>query len=99
MSRVAFQEKAVGESKILTFDFLSHLAVGESISTASVSTAVYSGTDGSPSSLVSGGATISGSKVTQKIVGGVAGVVYLVTCSVTTSAGQELCYSGYQAIL
>ena len=99
MNRATFSGKFVSETKTLTFDFLSLLAIGESISTASVSAAVYSGTDSSPSSLISGSATITGSKVTQKITGGVVGVVYLVTCSVTTSTWQALTYSGYQVVL
>lgn len=99
MNRVTFQGKFISETKTLIFDFLSLLALGESISTTSVSAAVYSGTDSSPSSLISGAAAVSGSKVTQKITGGVVGVVYLVTCSVTTSTGQTLKQSGYQVVL
>ena len=99
MSRVVFGGKLLGETKSLVFDFLSSLALGETLSTASVAAIVYSGTDASPSSLISGSATISGSQVTQKITGGVLGVTYLLTCTVTTSAGQTLLLSGFTTIV
>ena len=59
MNRANFSGKFVSETKTLTFDFLSLLAIGESISTASGSAAVYSGTDSSPSALISGSASYS----------------------------------------
>lgn len=99
MSRVVFGGKSLGETKSLVFDFLSLIALGETLSTASVAAVVYSGTDASPSSLISGSAAISGSQVTQKITGGVLGVTYLLTCTVTTSAGQTLLLSGFTTIV
>lgn len=99
MSRVVFGGKSLGETKNCVFDFLSLIALGETLSTASVAAVVYSGTDASPSSLISGSATISGSQVTQKITGGVLGVTYLLTCTVTTSAGQTLLLSGFTTIV
>ena len=98
MIRLAFREKSVAETQTLTFDFLSLLALGESISSASTSAAVYSGTDSTPAALISGATTIAGSKVTQKVVGGVAGVMYTITCTATTSAGQVLAQSGYLVV-
>ena len=98
MSRVVFGGKLLGETKSLVFDFLSLIALGETLSTASVAAITYSGTDASPSAIISGSAAISGSQVTQKITGGVLGVTYSLTCTVTTSAGQTLNLMGFVTI-
>lgn len=93
--RVTFAGKYVGETLRLSFDFTSQLAVGETLSSASVACTVWSGTDPSPGGLVSGSASISGAIVTQGITGGLLGVVYELACSVTTSLGQTLQITGY----
>lgn len=98
-SRVDLPAKLVGESANYQFDFSSRLAVGETLSTAVVTASTYSGTDASPSSLVSGSASISGAVVTQKIVAGTLGVLYELLCTVTTSAGQTLLLAGFLAVL
>lgn len=99
MSRVIFEGKLSGETVIETFDFTSRLSTAETISTAAVTATVYSGTDASPSSIVSGSATISGQKVTQKITAGTLGVTYLLLCTITTSLSQTLLLSGYLVIV
>lgn len=99
MSRLTLEPKYAAEVKKQVFDFASVLAVGETISTQTVTAAVYSGTDASPSALISGSATASGTKVTQTITGGLAGVVYTITCSITTSLSQTLRLMGYLTIL
>lgn len=99
MSRVTLEGKTVGESALTPFDFLSRLASGETISTASVTATVYSGTDASPSSIINGSATISGSKAIQMVVGGVLGVTYLLKCTVTTSLGQTRQLMGFLVII
>lgn len=98
MSRAVFGGKLLGETKNLVFDFLSQIALGETISSASVTATVYSGTDATPSSLISGSASISGSQVTQKVTGGVLGVTYNLTCTAITSAGQTLSISGFLTV-
>jgi hypothetical protein len=60
---------------------------------------VFSGTDASPSAIVSGSTTISGTTVTQKITAGVTGVIYDVLCTVTTSLGQTLQQDGLLAVI
>lgn len=99
MSRVVLEPKFDGETKTYEFDFASDLATAETISTQSVVATVYSGTDGSPSSIISGSATASGSVVSQKITAGVLGVIYKLLCTVTTSASQTLERSGYLAVI
>ena len=98
MSNVLFREKAVAETQTLVFDFASILAPGESISSASTSAAVYSGVDGSPAAIISGGSSISGTKISQKVTGGVAGVVYKLTCLAATTGGNTVELSGFLGI-
>lgn len=88
--RTELPPKNVGETRTYTFDFSADLAVGETISTQAVTAAVYSGTDAAPTNIVSGVASASGGSVSQKITGGVLGVIYELTCQITTSASQIL---------
>jgi len=88
--RVTFDAKLAGETIIETFDFTSRLGLSETISTAVTTATTYSGTDATPSALISGSATISGKTVTQKITAGTLGVVYLLKCEITTSLSQTL---------
>jgi hypothetical protein len=86
----AFSYKFTTEDKPLSFDFSQMLATGETISTASCSALVIDGTDASPSSLLSGSATISGTKVYQRVHNGTAGVTYRLVMTITTSASNTL---------
>lgn len=90
----------VTETRLLTFTFGGELAVGETISSAAVTAAVYSGTDATPSSVISGAASISGTNVTQLISGpgGEVGVTYALTCLAVTSLGQTVALMGYLVI-
>lgn len=97
--RVELQPKLVGATQTYQFDFASLLAQGETISTQTVAATVYSGTDASPSSIISGSATASGTIVSQKITAGTLGVIYQLKCTITTSASQTLVLTGYLAII
>jgi hypothetical protein len=82
------------------FDFISSLAVGELITSQSVIATVYSGNDPNPSALISGTAAVQNvTQVIQLITGGVLGVIYDLTCEITTSLGQTLNMHAYQAII
>lgn len=98
MSKIILRPKHAAETRSEVFDFTSRLALGETISSASTGCAVYSGTDASPSSVVSGPASISGAQVTQLITGGTLGVTYLLTCTALTSAGQTLGLEGFLVV-
>lgn len=98
-SRVILEAKYLAETKKYEFDFASMLAVGETISTQTCTATVYSGTDASPSSIISGSATASGTVVTQAITAGVLGVIYEITCTITTSASQTLVLTGFLSIV
>ena len=95
---VTFPAKLEGETVALEFDFASRLGEGETISSASVACVVYSGVDSTPTSLLSGADSTSGSVVTQRVTGGEAGTIYLLSCSAVTSASQTLFLQGLLAI-
>lgn len=99
MSRIIFPGKASSETFIATFNFVSRLSAAETISTASVAATVYSGTDATPSAIVSGSATISGKTVTQSITAGTEGVTYKLVCTITTSLSQTLQLSAFLTIV
>lgn len=96
--RTLFEPKAPTSSFQAVFDFALDLAIGETLSAASTTATCYSGSDTSPSSLISGSASVSGKQITQKIIGGVSGNVYLLTCTATTSLSQTLVREGYLAV-
>lgn len=95
MRRLSFPPLAAGEIKTLEFPFV--LGAGVTISTQSVAATVYSGTDASPSGVLSGSATASGATVNQNVTGAGAelGVTYELICTITTSDGQTLQAGGY----
>lgn len=95
MNRVILPAKRQGETVNQQFDFLSQLAPGETISTKVTTASVFTGVDASPSLVINGAATNSGSIVTQSLTGGVVGVVYTIVCTITTSLSQTIKLSGY----
>jgi hypothetical protein len=96
--RVQLPNKLAGETKFYSFDFTGDLASSETFSTKVVTASVYSGVDASPSSLISGSAVDDNPRVKQLITAGVAGVIYELKCTVTTSLGQTLIRTGFMAI-
>ena len=99
MNYIDLGVKDPGATEKVVFDFLSLLAVGETLSGATTTAAVWTGVDATPGGLISGAATVSGSQATQALTGGVAGVIYKLTCTATTSAGQTLVLTGYIAVV
>lgn len=97
--RIVFPGKRAAEVENLTFDFTSKLASGVTISSATTTCTVYSGTDATPSAVISGAASISGSVVTQKVTGGTLGVIYQLLCAATTSTTETLELCGFLAII
>lgn len=97
MSRVVFRvPKRAGETRNYVFDFTSDInSAGTTISSQVTTATVYSGVDPTPANLISGAASATGQKVSQKFIGGVAGVIYTVICTITTSDGQTLEQVGY----
>lgn len=85
-----FTPKRFNEVEVFTVDFSLLLASGETISSAAWSITVVQGADANAATMIQGAASISGSKVSQKISGGVPGARYAPTCTVQTSNGQTL---------
>lgn len=77
--------KYTTESELITFDFTPVMVSGETISTVAVSATTLEGGDASPSAILSGSASISGYKVTQRIAGGTTQNTYRIVCTATTS--------------
>lgn len=98
-SRCILDPKSASSTQSVTFDFTSDLAASETISTKTVAATVYSGTDGTPSAIISGSASSSGAVVTQVITAGTLGVIYQLLCTITTSAGQTLVKSAFLAVI
>lgn len=100
MSLETFPPLLPSELQIFQVDFGTDLTVGETLSTYSVSCEVYSGTDASPSSCVSGAASHVGSTVFQAIQAPAsAGNIYQLIWTVTTSLSQVLKRSGLFACI
>tara|TARA_R110000868_G_scaffold129723_1_gene338836 strand:+ start:103 stop:426 length:324 start_codon:yes stop_codon:yes gene_type:complete len=82
-----FPSKTVSENLVLPFSFLNVLAVGEQIGSVVVSVSVWSGTDASPESLIGDPALFTADTVQVNILGGISGVIYLITCDVQCEYG------------
>jgi hypothetical protein len=85
-----FTPKRVGESEVLTVDFVDLLGVGETILSASWNMRVKAGVDPAANSMIQGTATTTGTKVSQMVTAGVAGVLYEPLCTALTSLGQTV---------
>jgi len=99
MSTIVLRSKVVGEEVLVQINFLSRLAVGETLLTVDRTVVVASGVDANPSAMLSGAATISGTIVRQMIINGLPGVIYLLTVAVRTSNSQLLFNHGKLAVL
>ena len=88
MRQTLVPAKKMNETLLITFNFFDQLLFGEVLSAPVVTVEVSSGLDYNPSLLLSGPATFSGSIVTQKVSGGMAGVTYALTATVTGSLGH-----------
>lgn len=97
--RQDFSPKLQGSTIPLEFNFTSQLPPSDSIVSAVTTCFVYSGIDPSPSALISGSSSASGAVVTQNVTAGVAGVIYYLLCSATTTNGLVLQLAGYLAVL
>lgn len=99
MSTQILDIKIAEEELTIEFDMLSRLKVGETVATAAVSCEVFSGTDPNPAALISGLAVVSGSIVQQRVIGGLPGVIYILTCAARTSVNDLVLNQGKLAVL
>jgi hypothetical protein len=84
----SFSYKLTTEIELFNFNFSGALGSSETITSANCVVEVKDGVDASPSSILSGSPSISGSVVTQKITGGLNGVTYRVEMSATSNTGN-----------
>ena len=83
----------------VTWDFLSQLGAGETLTLATVSVSVWTGVDPSPAAILDGAPSLSGSQVSQLIQDGIAGVVYKIRVQASTSLGQIVVMYSYLAVV
>ena len=72
----AFSYKITTENEQFTFDFTPVLGTSETLTAATCVVEVKEGTDSNPSAIMSGTPIINGTKVAQRIYGGLDGVTY-----------------------
>ena len=92
-------EKDPVEKLGLTFTYTAALDSGETISTASLSVTVKSGTDAGAAAMLDGAASIVAGQVFQRIKNGVDGAVYLVRCNATLSSGRVLALGAHLPVV
>lgn len=97
---LSFDPKAYAAGYNIGFNFLSLLPVGVTVSSAAITCAVETGTDASPSSLVSA-AVIASPVVNVPLVAnaGVVGVIYRITVLATGSDGKKYSLEGLVAVV
>lgn len=89
MPDIICDPKRPGEEYPLSFNFSAELGT---LTEATVTVDVLYGEDATPSAILSGTVTLSGTSALQRITGGVPGCVYGITCSATdaTTSTYEL---------
>jgi hypothetical protein len=92
-------QKSPEATIVAGFNFTSQLLNGQTISSATVTATVWTGTDPSPSAILSGVASVSGLIVNQSITAGVAGNVYKLRCAATASDGSVQVLYAYLAVV
>lgn len=99
MDTIIFSDKGTTETLPLTVNFADRLQYGEVITSAGVSVVVTSGIDPSPSSMLSGATTYTGTTISQTITGGVAGVTYTLVYLCTGSGSHNYVKQGSLSVL
>ena len=115
MSRTVFDPIRLTEQRLVNFDFSNEVPSGDSIATATVQAAVFSGTDPNPGAIISGlveptpdptlfvfdpGAISNGTILQAMIVPQIVGVTYSISCAaVLTVSAQTLYRVGYITVI
>lgn len=76
--------KYVNERITITCNFAKRLALGVGLVSPTVTATVLTGVDANPSAILSGAASVDGTKVLQHVIGGVNGVTYKLVFTVDT---------------
>ena len=99
MDNVIFSDKATTETIPLTVSFGDRLQYGETVNGASVTCVVISGTDATPSAVLSGVATYTANTITQNVTGGVAGVTYMIIFLATATNSHNYVKQGRLVVM
>jgi len=100
MNQIIFDAKAAQELQPYTVNFSDRLQFGEVINGAAVSVSVFTGTDATPSAMISGTASYDAyGNVTQTLTGGVAGVIYNIVFAVTGTSSHNYVKVGQLAVI
>ncbi len=87
-----FDPKDPGETVVLGFDFAN---LTDTPTSPTITATRHAGTaDASPSAILSGSPSISGTQVLQKVTGGTAGTDYLLRCEVDGPSGTHYVLAG-----
>ena len=84
----AFTYQILGESELFTFDYSLVLQQGETLTTATANVIVMNGSDSNPTAILVGTPVISGTKVSQRISGGVSETTYRLEITASTNNGN-----------
>lgn len=101
-SRITLPPFGIDEKRKVAFDFAAWCGAGVTVSSATASSVVYSGTDASPD--IINGATSNSGTISAVTIGGdtkkgTLGVVYDVTVLATLSDGQIIPMSAFAAFV
>lgn len=100
VGRIVINPAKLGEGPNIEFDFISGMQTPEEILvSASTTCTLYSGTDPAPQAIISGPATVSGTRAFQKCVPTIVGNIYDLSCKAVTNGGQILILDAYFAIV
>lgn len=99
MNNLVFEDKGVAEVVPLVVNFSDKLQFGEAINGANVTVSVISGTDPTPSAILSGGPTFTATTISQNITGGVVGVLYAVAFLATGTNSHNYLKVGSLAVV
>ena len=97
---IVLPAKNVSEELAIVFPFQDQMQFGEAILGSFVEVSVFTGTDPTPASILSGvSSTINTFNVQQIIVDGLPGVIYQLVCVVSCSLGTVYSKSAKLAVV
>jgi len=92
-------DKDVSEADVITFDYSKDLQPFETLTSATVTVNVLSGTDNNPGAMKIGSASVFHAMAMQKVFGGVAGTKYSFRCVATTTNNRQLVCVGVMNVV
>jgi hypothetical protein len=97
--RWSLNAKAVGATYVEFWDFISLMAIGETVSTATLQISLVSGTVDDSASILNGPAVPDGQRVLQSLKGGTAGQTYEIRCKVQSNLANSYTLASFLAVV